>query len=33
MALHRMMVALMLEEPMRIYHMEHGSGWTPEGQN
>ena len=22
----------MLEEPMRIYHMEHGSGWTPEGQ-
>ena len=24
----------MLEEPMRIYHIEHGSGsgWTPEGQ-
>ena len=24
----------MLTEPMRIYHMEHGSGsgWTPEGQ-
>jgi hypothetical protein len=23
-----------LEEPMRIYHIEHGtgSGWTPEGQ-
>jgi hypothetical protein len=25
---------LMLEDPMRIYHLEHatGSGWTPEGQ-
>jgi hypothetical protein len=23
---------LVLEEPMRIYHIEHGSGWTPEGQ-
>jgi hypothetical protein len=24
----------MIEEPMRIYHIEHGSGsgWTPEGQ-
>ena len=22
----------MLPEPMRIYHIEHGSGWTPEGQ-
>ena len=21
-----------LPEPMRIYHIEHGSGWTPEGQ-
>jgi hypothetical protein len=21
-----------LPEPMRIYHMEHGAGWTPEGQ-
>ena len=21
-----------LREPMRIYHIEHGSGWTPEGQ-
>jgi hypothetical protein len=21
-----------LEEPLRIYHIEHGSGWTPEGQ-
>ena len=21
-----------LSEPMRIYHIEHGSGWTPEGQ-
>jgi hypothetical protein len=21
-----------LTEPMRIYHIEHGSGWTPEGQ-
>jgi hypothetical protein len=21
-----------LGEPMRIYHIEHGSGWTPEGQ-
>ena len=20
-----------LEEPMRIYHIEHGAGWTPEG--
>ena len=22
----------MLSDPMRIYHIEHGSGWTPEGQ-
>jgi hypothetical protein len=21
-----------LEDPMRIYHIEHGSGWTPEGE-
>jgi hypothetical protein len=21
-----------LTDPMRIYHIEHGSGWTPEGQ-
>jgi hypothetical protein len=21
-----------LPEPMRVYHIEHGSGWTPEGQ-
>jgi hypothetical protein len=23
---------VMLNDPMRIYHIEHGSGWTPEGQ-
>jgi hypothetical protein len=25
----------MLEDPLRIYHIEHsvGSGWTPEGEN
>ncbi len=22
---------LVLRDPMRIYHIEHGSGWTPEG--
>jgi hypothetical protein len=23
---------VVLKEPMRIYHIEHGSGWTPEGE-
>ena len=34
-AQHSGAVETMLEEPMRIYHIEHsvGSGWTPEGMN
>jgi hypothetical protein len=30
---HHGVIEEMLEEPMRIYHIEHGtgSGWTPEG--
>ena len=32
---HHGIVEEMHEEPMRIYHIEHGtgSGWTPEGAN
>ena len=29
---HAGVAELLLREPMRIYHIEHGSGWTPEGE-